>query len=291
MENESLFREFDAQKRTVSELRINLNELRRELDPLFNKKKETGQSIRELLQQVKRLREERDKLTIEVKEHKIERARQQEVVRARIESAKELQKKRDDVQKKHGIRGNPAQFKHEIEKIEYRIQTEGMSFANEQKLMKNIKELQKKVEEAAVVSDVWEQTHAVEKEINELKKKSDEAHKIVQKKADESQKKHEEMITLLKEVDELRKNEKKMNFDIDEMKKKYEDVKKKLEEELLKLSEMGKKVGEFQSEGKRKKNEEFEQQLASKSQSVEEKLKRGEKLTTQDLLAWQMKER
>ncbi len=284
-----LFSEFDAQKRTVSELKIDLNGLRAQLEPLFTKRKETGQSIRELLQRVKRLKEERDKLTGEVKEHKHERATQQEVVRVRIEAIKELQKKRDEVQKKHSIKGNPSEFKRDIEKIEYRIETEGMSFANEQKLMKRIKELQKKAEEAAVVSDVWGKIHAAEKEIHELKKKGDDAHKALRKKADESQKKHEEMIALLKEVDEFRKNEIALNADIDAMKNKYDEVKKKLEEELLKLTELGMKIGEVKSEGERKRKEKVEQQIASKTQSIEEKLRKGEKLTTEDLLAWQMK--
>lgn len=284
------FREFEAEKRAVSSLRAELNTAGEKLDEFFRKRQEIGQGIATRLRRVKALREERNALTTEVKQHKEERKRLQDGVKVKIEGVRKLRNQRDTIQQKLGFRGSPASLQQEIARMEFRIETEGMSFDAEQKLMKRIKELKKKAEEAHAIGAVQEQAHAAEKGIRELKEKTDEEHLWVQKKAEESQQKHEEMVLLLKEVDGLRKQEKAVEGEMGEIKKKYDEVKKKLEEGLVRLNDLGKKVREIKGESERKRREQHEADVESMSRSVEEKLKKGEKLTTEDLLAWQAKE-
>jgi uncharacterized coiled-coil DUF342 family protein len=282
MENKSLFTEYAAQKRIISDIRTELNVCGEKIRTITQKKRENGQQIAQRLRQVKKLREERDVLTTEVKNRKKKRALLQKQISkdiALVKGAKPPTK----------AYKNPAFLLKEIEKLEYRIETEGMKFDTEQKLMKKIKELQKQAEEAKGIAVEWTKFKGATKELDGLRQQSETEHKAVQLKASASQKKHEEMTAQLKEVDELRKKEKLFETEIVAMKKKGDGVREKLERELVKINELSKRIGEEKADRSEKKKKKIEERLASKTMSVEEKIKKGEKLTTQDLLAWQAK--
>jgi len=289
-------KEFDTQKKTVSSLRSELNTLDEKIEKVFIAKRTVGSKIAEKLRGVKALRVERDELTKKVKEQKEERAKVQQELKGKVDVSKDLLKTKQDLQSKHDIRGDISMVQKEIERIEYKVQTEVMAFSKEQELMKRANQLRKKIEAAHVVREAYEKSRTSDKEVRELRKKNDEAHYGVQEHAAKSQKKHEEMQTLLKEVDVLRDEEKKFEEEIAPLKKQFEDVRTRLETELLKLNELGKTLGVQRDETQRQREENVRQhkeraaqELESLSKGVEEKLKSGKKLTTQDLLLWQAK--
>lgn len=289
MQSSSLSQEFDAERRLVTKLRDELNSTAERIDMLISERRETGMQIAEKLRQVKKLREERDTITGEVKKHKSERNETVVAIKQKIREARLLYKQRDEISKKCGITRMPAQLQEEIRKIEYKIETEAPSFETEQKWMKRIKGLKKQLAEAQVVGEVISNVRTVEKNIKELKAQGEEKYTDMQTKADESQKKHEALIALLKDVDQLRVKEDGLLKDIEGLKKAYADARQKLEAELLKLNVVGKQLHDIKAEGERNREKRIAEQLESKTRSVEEKLKKGEKLTTQDLLAWQAK--
>lgn len=284
MEPSELFAEFGKNRQAVSQLRSQLNELSEKLKPLFLRKREIREGISSRLHKVKALREERDALTAQVRQHKQEREHAESELKVKMGTVKELQQ--IPVQEQ---RMSPGRIRQEIEKIEYKIETEVMSFDKEQKLMKRIKELQKKLEEALKANDAYHKMRTARDEAREVRKKGEEEHHLVQQQAAESQKKHENLILLLKEVDGLRVQDKETEEEIQRVKVDFNKVKSELEQALLKLNESGKKVDELKHEASEKKKRQVEEELEQKMKSVEEKLKRGEKLTTQDLLAWQAK--
>ena len=288
--SDELFREFDSEKRLVSALRADLNSLSDKLHEYFQKKRGTGQEIAQRLRQVKKLREERDTLTLQVKKYKEERKTSYDLLQAKISEVKKLREQRDEIKKKYAIHGNPRLLQSEIEKLEFRIETEGMGFDAEQKIMKRMRDLKKRVVEGQEVSGVLKSIISTENTIQETRRAGDGAHRAVQRTADESQKKHEELIALLKEVDELRSKEDEIENEIANVKKNYEEVKQKLGDDLLKLNDVSKKVHEFVGEGRKRKEEQRAQELQNMTKSVEEKLRSGGKLTRADLLAWQAKE-
>jgi len=81
--------------------------------------------------------------------------------------------------------------------------TEALSFENEKKMMKTIRELEKKLKEATKASGMMKDTRGLSKDIDQLKKQADELHVKIQQKAQASQEKHEKLLELSKQVDEF----------------------------------------------------------------------------------------
>jgi len=285
MENTPVFKQFADQKHLVLSLRAELRQLYDKLQPLVLKRNECHDSIGGILDRVRQLRVQRDELTGSVRKHKDERAQVQEQIRQHITAVTGF--RQEKVLSKEGLR-NPRAYEKEIEKIEFHIQTEVMNFSKEQGLMKKIKELRKKAEGAATALHAVQKVRGEENTIKQLKKQSEDVHSAVQKYANESQQKHEEMQVLLKEVDALREQKKLHEKEIKGLRKLRDDVRKKLESELEKLNELSKQLGTTRDEQQKQHKERVETHIAGKMKTVEEKLKKGEKLTTQDLLAWQM---
>ena len=272
--------EFEKSKQTVSELRAQLNQLNEKLRPLFVRKDEIRVAIISRLDRVKVLRAERDALTVQVKQHKVERSQAEQEFKAKIGVVKGLPEVKD-------VGLYPSQISRQIERLEFMMETEVMNFDKEQKLFKKVKELQKKLDEARKVQETRRTVRVARDELRTVRKKGEEEHHLVQQQAAESQKKHEELMTLLKEVDGFRVQEKEVRDAISTLKEDYDKLRKELEDALMKLGEAGKKVDAFRDEVREKKKRQVEEVLEQKMKSVEEKLKKGGKLTTQDLLAWQ----
>ena len=291
MENVShgLLKEFEAQKKAVSFLRNELNGTDEKIEKLFGQKRVVGSTIAEKLRRVKVLRTERDELTKKVKEKKEERLNVQQQFTEKINVFNALQKNKLHVQNTYEIKGDVNDIQRAIERIEYKIQTDVMEFSKEQKLVKRMNELRKRIGEIKIIRDAADKIRATEKEVRELKRKNDEAHHGVREYASHSQKKHEEMQLLLKEVDALREGEKKFEGEIAQLKKILLEIHGKLDTELLKLNELGTKLSVQREENQRKNKERVHHEIEERMKNIEEKLKKGGKLTTEDLLTWQIK--
>ena len=191
----------------INSLRKNLNQINDQKESAFEKKEKVAHSISSLISQVKSSKSQRDNLTKKVKQVKVGRSEYNKEIKQKIEEIKVLNKKKQEIQKKHNIKGDPSYIKKEIEKLESKIETEVMSFDKEKQLMKAIKDLRKKYNEAKVISDVFDKIHKVEKELDRLKEESNKKHKEVQKNAQNSQQKHEELIETSHEINELKGKE------------------------------------------------------------------------------------
>lgn len=284
-----LFREFDGEKRAISDSQRELNAATEKLHSLFEKKHAAGQEIAAKLRMVKELRGERDALTTMVKIQKEERKKLHDELNKKKYSLRVLRERYDGVKKTHKDMVSPAALEGLIKKMEFRVETEGMIFDAEQKMMKKIKELKKKMEATHGLRVLWDQLKELRKEVQLLISQCEATHRAVQEHAGKSQQKHEQVMSLLHEVYELRTQEVEVEKQIQKQKKVCDASRQNLEQELLKLNEISKKVNTVRSEGKRYREEKVSFTIEQKSRSVEEKIKRKEKLTTADLLAWQAK--
>ncbi len=153
--------------------------------------------------------------------------------------------------------------------------------------MKVINELKKSYDEVKKLSATWEKAHVLSKEIEELKKQSDSAHKELQTKAKESQQKHETLIATSDEVKKLSKDEKDAFDKFIDAKKKFTIINQELKTELIAINELQDKIGEAKEEHVSKHRNEERDKLKEMGQTVQEKLRSGKKLTTEDLLVMQ----
>ncbi len=265
----------DSDKELTS-LRNELDKLDREKEEYFAKSKSNRNKIIKLKKEIEELKKERNQLTDSVRIVKAERDKLNKELSGKIAEFKKRPRRNEGKP-----RVNIGLLKKEIKGMEYKIETEALSFDKEQKLMKAIKEKKKIVDENSALSEEGRKTSM---EIDAVRAKADEAHKITKAKADESQKKHELVIVKANELKEAIKEQKAIEKKCSEYKRRISEINQKLH---LKLKDtVSREKTRREQHPKKSKRE---QNIAEMQQKAEEKLKKGGTITTEDLLAFQKK--
>jgi uncharacterized coiled-coil DUF342 family protein len=277
----------DQLKKELTELQRRLNETNILKESSFEKKHLITKQISDFRAKINESKHKRDILTKEVKELKEKRKELNDVIITKISEIKEIDKDKKEVLKKNKVSGNPELFRKEIEKLEFRIETEGMSFSKEQQAMKQIHNLKKQLNEIKETKEVMGKGRGLSREIDELKKKADDVHQEIQTKAKESQENHELMIGLIKKIDELKKEEKETFKKFMEGKQEFTKINDELKSRLGEMNEISVEVHKSKKQRFDKRKEQDQRTLAEKRIEVEEKLKRGDKLNNEDLLVLQ----
>ncbi|MDP6547511.1 MAG: hypothetical protein QF917_00945 [Candidatus Woesearchaeota archaeon] len=281
-----LFASFDKLRNEINSLRRELNTIDREKESWLEKKKELFDEIEEKISSVKENRVKRDGLTKKVKELKGERSKLSQKTKENISEFKNLSDEKKSLMKKYRI-NNPNELKREIDKIEVKLETEAMPFENEKKLSKQLKALKKSLSEASVILDASNKIKKLNQEINSYKKDTDKTHNEVQALATKSQELHLSIITRLKGIDESRIKEKEAFKNFSKLKKSFNDINYKLKEKLGEMGKIRKKINKFKLEEEEKIKLRESMAIKSKEHEIEEKIKKGKKITTEDFLAFQ----
>ncbi len=285
-ERKALLATLIEKREDIKKFQAEFNILGEKKEHWFGIKTKLSEQISQLIESIKKSRSERNTLTDEVKKTKEERNLRNKDVKESVARIKELEKERDTLLKKHKVK-DPTQILNQIALIETKIETEPMSYDKEKKLMQKIKEMKKEVQEASLVSDVVKKIRDLSKEIDERKQIAQQSHNRLQQDARKSQEKHEAILEASKEIDELRKKEEEAFANFIENKQKFDELndtfRKKIAEarSLSGQAEVDKSDRHLASEERRNKA------LEQKKISVEEKIKKKMKLTTEDILAFQ----
>jgi len=188
----------DAEKKyqTYIKRRNELNDmakvLREERDMVHNSRKD-------LKEEIEKVKKERDELVSKMKHHKEMRNKLQKEAKKFIEAK---QKSKGEVFKNLPLR--VEELKADFQMLEYRQETVPMSSAEENELIETIREKRKEFKrkqkqmekQKSIEIDISDKDNA----IDELFKKADEEHKLVQKYYDENQKEHKKYIKLVNEL-------------------------------------------------------------------------------------------
>ena len=166
--------------------------IREERDMINNSRKD-------LKEKVDKVKKERDDLVSKMRHHKEIRTKFQEEAKKLI---KARGKKKGEVFRNLPLR--VEELKADFQMLEYRQETVPMSPAEENELIDTLREKRKDYEKTKkqlnkqklVEIDISDKDNT----IDELFKKADEEHKMVQKYYDENQKKHEKYIKLVNEL-------------------------------------------------------------------------------------------
>jgi len=287
MERKELFARLGELKREISSIKKDLNAINKEKEDAFSSKREMGKQIRELIGAIKASREKRNILTKEIKELKSKRDVSNKLLRDKIAELNRLKEEKIKAMKSLKIKQEPSKLKIEIERLEQRIETEGMPFSREQELMKKIKGLKKLYEEGRVIVEMNSRTKELMKELNNTRKDGNDSHKLVQEKAEQNQEEHEKMIKLSKSIDELTAREEGHYKTFLELKKKFNEANNNLKQKLEELRAIDGQIASIKNEQIARKIEQETRILKSKEEIVEEKIRRGQKLTTEDILVLQ----
>ena len=271
----------------VSKLRNALNELDKEKESWFRKKEEFSKKILDSIQKIKDSKAKRDFLTKEVRELKPKRDSINKGIDSKFKELENLKKERSSLAKSLNIKETPSRIKQNMEKLEFRIETEPMAFDKEQALMKKIKELKNLYDDASVLFDIDKKTKNNSEAIKKMKREANETHKSVQEKARQSQALHEEILKISVEIDKIKVDEEDAFKKFSEIKKKFNEANSQLKEKLKAMNDVKNALDKISSERKERKRAEQESFLKSKEDEVNEKIRKGQKLTTEDLLVFQ----
>ena len=158
-----------------------------------------NESRKKLKEEMDKVKKERDELVSKMRQHKDMRNKLQEQAKQLIEAKR---KKKGEV-----FRNLPLQveeLKADFQMLEYRQETVPMSSAKENKLIEKMREKRAEYERTKTLMEKQKTVEIditdKDKAIDELFKKADEEHKMVQKYYDENQKKHEKFVKLVNEL-------------------------------------------------------------------------------------------
>lgn len=286
-ERKAVQAQLDELQPRIKELKQRLNELYGQKEKAFEQRGPVGKEISGLVSQLKTLKTERDKFTDEVKKLKDSRTALNKEILQKIEEAKKLNVEKKKVSEKAVVKDNPGFLKRTIEHLEMRIETEVMSFDKEKALMKEIKDIKKRLDAAKQASVMWGESRHVSHEIDALKAKADDVHKQLQEKAQHSQDRHEQLVAVSKKLDSLRGAGKTFTKDIGHKKSEMGKLGEELDALKAQEKELRTKLDaerkEKEAEGEQKRKQTFSEKLAA----VKQKLKTGGKLTHEDILVMQ----
>jgi len=284
---EELEARYEKRKREMELHRMLRDKHNKEAREWADKRDELNKQVKEMVAEAKEHKRIRDELNEKVKELKEERKKWNE-------KAKELSIKLREARSKFIPRKdlpNVGKLKKKLRELEFKQQTMVLTPEKERELVELIDSLYKKIME---YEKIIEEETKKNKELNELQKQLKEArenaekyHQEIEKLVAEAQEHHNKMVELFEKVDEVRK-------EADEAHRLYLDNKKIADEEHEQFIAAARDVRDFEKiiaglrqkrMASKKKQEKSE--IKKKAEEIYEKFKRGEPLTTEDILILQ----
>ncbi len=288
-ERQDLLKELDLTKKEIIELKDQLNKSNYNKETWFKNKENLRKEIYNSINKFKEIKKIKDEFNINLQNLKKQRDNYNKEVKNFIESLRQLKKQRTDLLKKYNFKINPLTTKDKILQLEQKIETEGLQFKDEQKLMKKINQLKKIAEQTKDVENIVNEINSLYKKIEDSRKKADDVHKKIKQnlklKTD-----YKDLIDVTNKIDSLKKQHEDVFKKFLEYKNEFSKINHLLKEKLIKANYIKSKMNEIDLAFKLNKEKEEREKISEKTQLVENKLKRGEKLTREDLIVFQHSE-
>ncbi|MEM2870562.1 MAG: phosphoserine phosphatase [Thermoplasmata archaeon] len=258
-----------------------------------------------LNEETKRFAEKRDALNDQVKkllreaaEHKERRNQLNEQVRAAKALREELNKKasaaaerlnalRQERMPKDGNQLN--RLKKELKALEFKQMTTVLTPEKEKELIAALSRLQAMIREKEKAFEQNEEVRAAMQEAARAREEAEAQHALVGRLADEAQKEHDAMVELYEKSDALRK-------EADMLQEQFVRAKVAADEEhrehvnlIRQVHDFDKVIAGLRRRERRARKARSETVARKQAQEIFERFKRGEKLSTEDLMALQTK--
>ena len=215
-------------KKEIVSLKAQLREINKDKEKWFKQKEDLKKDIATLIAKVKEIKKEGDISTSEAEKLKKERDRHNEQVKQLISKINYLKKEKELLLDKYGLKEDPEKLKKNIEMMEEKIETEALSIDREKKLMDQIKRMKKAYGDLGGVKLVSDKITGISKEIEETKKKANEAHAKMRKVLKEKKSWYKEFFSLSKQINVIKKQQEKAFEMFIGFKNKFVEVSKQL---------------------------------------------------------------
>jgi len=270
--------EFDSKKKQLSALRAQLHHAQEEKETIFQQLKSQREKIKSRILNIRNLKEERNTLTKQVQQQKEQRDKLNEEVRNKAQVQRQFSERREELRGQ--VPQNPGRMREEIRRLETKIETEVIPFEKEKQFRKRIKELRTELAKAEKINAIYKEASSAAADVSAARRQAETSHHSVQELAQRSQQRHETIHKLYEEVKQLRQEEKPLFGKHAGCRERGNALKKELAEISARVDELAKILHEEREKS-------FQVKVQEKTAEVNEKIKKGKKLSMDDILAFQ----
>jgi uncharacterized coiled-coil DUF342 family protein len=279
---EDLIKNKDEFQERANELKVKRNQLHDKSKKLADERDSLNSSIRVMRNKISEHKKNRDELNERVRHAKEQRNKLNKSYSDIKKQIEALERERSSISG-----SNINNLRKQLRSLENEQMTTAMSPQKEKKLIEAISEIHSKIKEA---EDKLNKDPKLKKAMDEekvIKQKAEKQHDLVEKLATRAQEEHEGMMTLIKQLDNMVKKVNATQETIVMTKIEADKVHKEFIECVDKIHDFERQITSTQ-EKKRKTKKAAEVTTAQKeADEIFERFKRGEKLSTEDLMALQ----
>ena len=246
--------------------------------------------VRALVDQANQRKAKRDALNAQVKAGKAKRDELNKEAHARSEALNALRRDRGMTAQGSGV--PIGKLRAEIKHLEYQQQTTVLTPQKERALIELIAAKQKELKEREGAYQENEEVKVAYEAMKAAKAAAEEQHQAVTLLANEAQGEHDQMVQLFNQADALRKQADAAQGDFVKNKVEADKVHREYIDAVSAIRDLERVMGALRSGGPRGEREPSQQGHASaevqaEADSIFDKFRKGEKLSTEDLMALQ----
>jgi uncharacterized coiled-coil DUF342 family protein len=271
--------EFQNKANELKEQRNKLHEISKNLS---KDRDALNSSIRDIRNKISEHKKKRDELNERVKHTKEQRNKLNKSYSEIKKEIMELEKERSS-----SAGGNLNALRKQLRTLETEQMTQPMSPKKEKKLIEVISGIHTKIKEQ---EEKLNKDPKLKKALDEekiIKQKAEKQHDLVEKLATRAQEEHESMMNLVQQIDNLIKKVNAVHEKIVVTKIEADKVHKEFIECVDKIHEYERDITSNHEKKRKAKKEEEATTAHKEADEIFEKFKRGEKLSTEDLMTLQ----
>jgi len=271
---EDQLRILDELETQIKELRIKFQSTKEEAKVWAEKRDALNAESKEIWGEARDLKARRDELNERIKKLKEERTKLHTEVAPKREELEALKKKMDELP---GGTGRSARaIAKRIEALDWEIQTNPLTLAEEKELVSRIKVLEEQMIVCKEAEEVRNRLLELRSEFGSLKITANDIHEKIMELAKQSQELHEKMLAKIKEAETIKP-------EADEAHKKYSSLRSQVDEaygSLIEAVSRAKAIRlQVRQEQENEEKRRLETALAAGSEEAMKKLKEKRKIT------------
>ncbi|MFQ5909948.1 MAG: coiled-coil protein [Thermoplasmata archaeon] len=246
------------------------------------KRDELNAKVREQIDKAMDHREERDRLNLEVKKAKEERDKLNRKVNEMMDGINRLKRR-------HTPRGKIplSRLKRDLRDLEFRQMTSVMKIEKERELVESVSRLKIEIDKRERQLEKVEEIQKALRDLEETKSEAEECHKSVGELADAAQEAHDKMMALYEKSDVIRRQADAAQEQFIRTKITADEEHKRHISLIREVHDFDKMISGIRRKQRRARVSEGETVAKREAEEIYDRFKRGEKLSTEDLMTLQ----
>lgn len=281
MSKQEKIKKIEELSRKLSILREQKEKLGVEVRELAEKRNKLNMEFRGLQAEILKLKNARDEINARVKELKQQRSQIKTEIAEKITEFKNLKNEIEILVKKKPPKSF-NELQKEIKSIEWRIQTTPLDLQKEKQLVEKVKQLESQLNIHRKIEQLNQKKLELKTELKALEARAKLLHEKIVREAEKSQKIHEERLKKLEKARKLKTEADNLHQLFLQAKEKMKPFQEEMEKILEETRNLRRKILAEEETEKKKSEESLLKEIEKRAK---EKLRRGEKLTWEEFKA------